>query len=90
MKSERLHKIQQEEFGEWYKHRSALEKLEGLRDHSSVEDARRAADKAYKNLRHSMDALISHKRKHNCHKVTTPSKVLPSVVQVFKFNILTG
>ncbi len=61
---ERLLKIQQEAFGEWYTRRSELERLEMLKEHSSIGDARCAADEAYKKLRHSMDAVLSHDRTH--------------------------
>jgi hypothetical protein len=65
---ERLLKFQQEAFGEWYKLRSELEKFENLKEYTSIIRARRAADKAYKKLRLSMDALVSHDREHKCCK----------------------
>ena len=65
---ERLFRSQQEAFGEWYKFRSELEGLEMLKAHSSICDARRTADEAYRKLRRSMNDLILHDRRHGCLK----------------------
>ncbi len=63
-----LLKSQQEAFGEWYKRRSELERVEILREHSSVSNAQAAADEAYKELRHCMDAVLRHENEHACNK----------------------
>lgn len=73
---QRLVNSQQEAFGEWYRLRSALEALE-FRKHDAIHDGQLAADEAYRQLRHWMDAVISHTKEHTCHiRRSIPARML--------------
>jgi len=65
---DRLLKLNEAAWQEYYKRKNNLERLMMLKERSRIGDARREANKAEKCVSHAMTAILNHYPKHGCNK----------------------